>query len=302
MCLPSTQVDQFYRMWLPLLNFVNDHLKVVPSLSGNGTEGSIDVESAIKVRDALWKNVNVLDQFITNNPVHLSPDDLSILDSWRYHRQGSFIIFKALKKHAILISQDKKEEVYAVKGIKSSMEELFGPYLPMMIECVLLPFQDEIITDGLFRTYNITFGSGIKRRLKGVYDDAKERGDIIASLSQTEESLPRESLVTKAETINAKVLEAFQKHLYTSGLSQKTVARDIPAIEAFGQTLLNQQPEPASLRNFEEKELKTHLQGLPVTGRKTISISLKRFISFLRDTDRLDWEDAESFLEIIKRP
>lgn len=302
MCLPSMQVDQFYGMWLPLLNFINKEFNVVPDLYPKGSEGGIDVNSAIKVRDTLWKNVNVLDQFIKSNPSNLSLDDLSILDSWRYHHSGTFIIFKTLKKYAIFISQDKKENVYAVKGIKSSIEDLFGPFIPLMIECVLLPFHDEIITDGLFRTYNISFGGGIRRGWKDDYDDAKERGEIITSLSPFGKTLPRENQASKAEATNTKVLEAFQKYLYTSGLSQKTIARDIPAIEDFAQVLLIQQPNPSSLRDFGKKELAIHLQQLPITKRKTVSISLKRFISFLRDTDRVGWDDAASFLNTIKQP
>jgi hypothetical protein len=51
MCLPSTQVDQFYGMWLPLLNFVNKEFKIVPDLYPKGSEGGIDVNSAINVVD-----------------------------------------------------------------------------------------------------------------------------------------------------------------------------------------------------------------------------------------------------------
>ena len=243
----------------------------------------------------------MLDQFIMNNPLHLSSDEIRIVDNWRHHRQGKFIIFKTLKKYAIFISQDEIGKVYAVKGLKSSMEELFGPYIPLMIDAVLLPFNDAIITDGLFHTYRISFGSGIRSSLKSVFDDAKEREVIISTLLPTAEPLPREIKFAKAHKINEKVLNAFQKRLYTSGLSHHTVSRDILAIESFGQFLLMQQPDPASLRNFGEKELSNHLQLLPETERKTIKISLKRFISFLRDTERLDWDQAEIFLEVIKQ-
>ena len=302
MCLPPTQVDQFYGMWIPLLNFVNKELEVVPDLYPKGSEGGVDINSAIKVRDSLWKNVEVLDQFIQSNPSNLSLDDLSILDSWRYHRGGTFIIFKSLKKYALFISQDKKESVYAVKGLKSSFEALFGPYIPLMIECVLLPFHDEIITDGLFRTYNISFGGGIRRRLKVVYDNAKECGEIITSLSPIGKTLSWENQVSNAEVTNKKVLEAFQKHLYSSELSQKTIDRDISTIQDFAQALQTQQINSPSLRDFGRNELATYLQKLPITQRKTLIISLKRFISFLRDTDRVNWDNAASFLDLLKQP
>lgn len=298
MCLPSTQVDQFYKIWPLLLHFVNERLKVVPSLSRNGPEGRVDGQDAVQIRDALWKNVEVLDQFIASRPAQLSDDDLSILDRWRYRRQGEFIIFKALKKHAIFISQDKKGEVYAVKGLKSSMEEMF-PFIPIMVEGVLLPFHDEIISDGLFRTYNITFGSGIRARLKGAYDDAKERGAIVTSLLPKSEMLMPESQIAKIEATNAKVLEAFPRHLYEINLSSKTVERDLTAVRAFGQALLASHPNPRSLRDFGEEDLRAYLRPLPASAQKTARMSLKRFIAFLRDSERLRWEDAGVLLNVV---
>lgn len=298
MCLPSTQVDQFYKIWPLLLNFVNEHLKVVPSLSSSGPEGILDVQNAIQIRDVLWKNVEVLDEFIASHPAQLSADDLSILDSWRYRRQGSFIVFKALKKHAIFISQDKKGEVYTVKGLKSSMEEMF-PFLPIMVEGVLLPFHDDIITDGLFRTYNITFGSGIRARLKGAYDDAKERGAILTSLLPKSEMLTPESQIAKIEATNDKVLEAFPKYQYEMNLSAKTIERDLTAVRAFGQALLAGRPNPRSLRDFGEEDLRTYLRPLPASAQKSARMSLKRFIAFLRDSERLSWGEAGALLNVV---
>lgn len=297
MCLPTTQVDQFYKIWPLLLNFVNERLKVVPNLSDNGPEGSVDVKNAVQIRDALWKNVEVLDQFIASHPAQLSADDLSILDSWRYRRQGSFIVFKALKKHAIFISQDNRE-VYTVKGLKSTMEEMF-PFLPIMVEGVLLPFHDDIISDGLFQTYNITFGSGIRARLKSAYDDAKERGAVVTSLLPKSEMLMPENQIAKIEATNAKVLEAFPKYQYEMNLSSKTVERDLTAMRAFGQALLDSHPNPRSLRDFEEEDLGAYLQSLPASVQKSARMSLKRFIAFLRDSGRLSWGEAGALLEVV---
>jgi hypothetical protein len=300
MTLPTALVEQFYEIWRPLLNFANEHLRVVPTLSNQGLEDSIDVNHAVKVRDALWKNEAVIDQFIEVNPAHLSTEALSIVQSWKYRRQGTFFVYKALKKHTIFISQDKKTDVYAVKGLYSSYEEMFGPYLPTMIEAVLLPFYDEIITDGLFQGYNLTFGPGIKRNLKEIYDYAKELGEIVYTLLPTEELLSRESLIAKAEVTNEKVLNAFQKYQYQSGLSPKTVERDVLTVTSLAHFLLTGQPEPSSLRDFPSEALKSFRLSLSEKGRKLASLSLKRYISFLRDTNRLDWDEAENMLEIVK--
>jgi len=299
MTLPTSQVDLFYAIWRPLLGFANERLNVVPSLSGMGPNDKIISELAIKVRDALWQNDAVLDEFVSQNPAHLSKEALGIVQTWKYRLPGSFIVYKTLKKHAIFLSQAHSGDVYAVKGLYSSFEELFGMYLPIMIKTVLIPFQDEITTDGLFESYSVVFGPGIRSEFKDLYDDARERGDIITTLRPAGPQSHADR-VAKAEATNLKTLDAFQRHHYKSGLSPKTVARDLVAVTHFSQNLLSGQPEAASLRNFQTEMLFSYLIALPAKERKPATLSLRRYLSFLLDTGRLKWEDAQTMFEKLK--
>jgi hypothetical protein len=245
---------------------------VVPNLSGKGPKDSIDVNLAMKVCDAPWKHETILDTFIKKNPSQLSPNDLMILETWKYHRQGQFIIFKVLKKHAIFISQDKRADVFAVKGLYSSFEEMLGPYIPALIETVLLPFGNEIITDGIFQSYNLMFGSGIRGKLKEIYDDAKERDSIITTLLPNQEIQTRESLVEKADLINKRVVDAFSKYQYKSGRNPKTVERDMLTVTHFTNFLLSGLSEPASLREFQTEAIERFLLSVPEKDRKPIIV------------------------------
>ncbi|MBN1667947.1 MAG: hypothetical protein JW862_12705 [Anaerolineales bacterium] len=96
-------------------------------------------------------------------------------------RTGKFFVFKHLKKHSIFID-DGRREVFAVKGLYSPLEDVVGPYLPVLVETVLLPFGDEIIYDSLMQPHHIPFDSDIRGNLKAIYDDVKERGTIITTL------------------------------------------------------------------------------------------------------------------------
>ncbi len=301
MVLPTPQVDQFYRMWRPLLNFVNAELQIFPSLSGAGAKNDVDVNLAVKVRDTLWEKPEILDRFIEKNPAQLPSEDLAILRTWRYRRQGDFIIYKVLKKHSIFFSQDKTDDVFAVKGLYSPFDDIFGPYLPVMVKTVLLPFNDVIIADGLFESYNVSFGPGIRSQFKTVYENAKELWEIITTLLPDREPPSRESQAAKVEAINTKILDAFQKHQYKSGLSPKTVERDFMTVQSFVQSQLSQQAEPTSLRELEPNIIQNYLQSMPDKDQKTASLGLKRFIVFLRDTERIDWDKAENLLDRLKR-
>ena len=300
MCLPPAQVDRFYKIWRPLLHFANEELKVVPSLSGNECKDNINGRLAVKVRDMLWKHEKILDKFVANNPAQLSPDDLMIVESWKCYRHGQFIIFKALKKHTIFISQDKRMDVFAVKCLYSSFEEIFGSHIPVLVETALLPFGNEIITDGLLPSYNLMFGSGIRGELKAIYDDAKERDAIITSLLPGSQIPTRESLAAKMMSVNVKVLDAFMKHQYKSGRSPKTVERDMLSISDFADFLISGQKEPGSLRDFQQEALKSFLLSVPEKGRKAYILSIKRFLLFMRDTGRLNWDDTEEMLDLVK--
>ncbi len=299
MTFPTSQVDLFYAIWRPLLGFANERLNVVPSLSGKGPKDKIISELAIKVRDALWQNEFVLDEFVSQNPARLSEEALGIVQTWKYRLPGTFIVYKTLKKHAIFLSQDHSGDVYAVKGLYSSFEELFGMYLPIMIKTVLIPFQDEITTDGLFESYSLIFGPGIRSEFKDLYNDARERGDIITTLRPSSPTT-QAAQVAKAEATNLKTLDAFQKHQYKSGLSPKTVERDLVAATRFSQYLLRGQSEAASLRNFQAESLFNYLTELPAKERRPDTLSLKRYLSFLLETGRLDWEEAQTMIEMLK--
>ena len=59
--------------------------------------------------------------------------------------------------------------------------DILPPTLPLLIKAVLLPWKGQIIWDGLFTIYNISFGSGIRGSIRESYRQAKAAG-IITSL------------------------------------------------------------------------------------------------------------------------
>ena len=74
----------------------------------------------------------------------------------------------------------EEQKVYQVLGIISSWEEMFQFMpMPLLIEATFMPFRDVIISDGLVMPYNILIGSGMKRKLKNIYMDAKKSGTLI---------------------------------------------------------------------------------------------------------------------------
>lgn len=299
MTLPIPQVDRFYTIWKHLLYFTNQRLKLVAKFNILEPGAQITTSDAILLRNALWKQADLFDEFITRNPGELSESDLNIAKSWKYRREGTFFIYQSLKKHAIFIDDQNPPEVYAVKGLYSPFETIF-PFLPYLVKTVLFPFEDEIIADGLYESYNISFGSGIRSSFKDAYNDAKERGEIITSLLPEAQSLSAQDRMAKAAATNGKVLKDFEKSLFRSGTSPKIAMRDLETVAHYAEILQRAMPQPRSLREIDPMDLSAYLESLPEPERRPAVTGFNRFVKFMRDTARLDWDRAEDVLEFLK--
>ena len=179
------------------------------------------------------------------------------------------------------------------------MEEIVS-FVPVFVEAVLLPYGNEIIYDGLLQSYNVMFGSGIRGNLNAIYADARERDAVITSLTPPAQPISMEDQVAKAEGINAKVLQAFQKYLYQSGQSPKIVERDLATVKALAAVNLQSKAGIFSLLEIDPEAMEHCLSSLPETAHKPAITGYKRFVKFMRDTGRLDWDEAEDLLLILK--
>ena len=299
MQLPPDQVERFFAIWRPLLLFVNQRLRVEPAMLDAKVDESWDYNLVFPIREALWANDALREAFIAENPAGLSPADLAIVERWRHRVAGKFFVFRHLKKHSILIGGDP-QEVYAVLGLGSALDELV-PFAPCYVEAVLLPFEGQIIYDSLLVPYNVYFGPGYRRSLAETYNDAKERGAIITALPPREPA-SREEEEVGAHEVDARVLEAFRKHLYRGGLGPKVVERDVAAVSAFADWLAGR-PEPRSLRDFGADAARSYLATLESERSKEAKqgkTGLTRFLRFLRDTGRMDYDRARKALASLK--
>lgn len=177
MILTREDGDLYYRLWRPLLDFVNQKYHVNRNLKNIATEGDLDPADVKEVADKLWSEIEVIDLYLEKHP-EIEGEERTIIQGWKRRIQGRFIMERHLKKGSIFISIEDSE-VYQVKGIRSSWEELFyGAPMPLMLEATLIPFRDVIISDGLVMTYNVFLGSGMRKEVKDIYMAAKRNGEI----------------------------------------------------------------------------------------------------------------------------
>jgi len=182
--LEKTDIDLFYRLYSTLLCFVNKQAEILQPKTLSPNEFMVlPVGERVKVRDALYKQKEYIDQFIKSEDAkEFNSEELAIINGWKHFKKGTFYIYKHLKNHSIFLDDSSgKEKAFAVSGIFDPIEDMF-PTPPVLVETVLIPFKDRIIYDGFFMGYSIYFGPGIRKRLKDSYEEAKHNFDLITQL------------------------------------------------------------------------------------------------------------------------
>jgi hypothetical protein len=164
--LTGGEVKRFYTIWFPLLHYVNQQRKLLPAFPDQWGDASVDVQDAVILRDALWADDALREAFIAENPASLSADDLALVESWRYRVAGDFYVFRYLKKHTVFLSGESPMRAYGVLGLLSPIEEIVGPYLPILVNAVLSPFEGRIIYDSLLSPHSVYFGGGWRSSLR----------------------------------------------------------------------------------------------------------------------------------------
>jgi len=182
MKLSKEEVGLFYKLYHSLLVYVNKKFDIVKSINSPEDFKRFPIGEINKLRDRLYKHPELINSFVTENPLNFSTSELNIIRGWKDFVKGKFLIFRYLKNYTIFLDPDEPPKAYGVFALNSTFEEMVGPYLPIMVEAVLLPFNDKIMYDSIFVPYRITFGSGIRRSFNDAYQKAKSRFGIITSL------------------------------------------------------------------------------------------------------------------------
>jgi hypothetical protein len=170
----------FFKLMPALQAYANRHLHIIKNVETPEQYQKTTNENRIKLRNALYKKAEIIDDFAREDPFGFSPDELAIVSGWKNFVAGDFFIDRILKKHAIFIGNNK---VYAVLALMEPLQEVLGGMpMPAYIKTVLLPFKGKIIYDGLIEGYNISFGPGITASMSDTYRAAKQHGKIIESL------------------------------------------------------------------------------------------------------------------------
>ena len=178
--LSEPDVRQFYDLLWSLQHYVNQKHQVHPDVTTVEQYALLTSQDKCEVGDVIYANLDIIDDFVRENPRLLSDDQLEIVARWKNLVEGKFFIERLLKRYAVFIGDNK---VYGVLGLYDPIEDLLTPIKPpVYVQTALLPFKGRIVYDGNLRFYSISFGGGMKRMLKEQYMTAKQNDRIITTL------------------------------------------------------------------------------------------------------------------------
>ncbi|NTV65523.1 MAG: hypothetical protein HGA65_18590, partial [Oscillochloris sp.] len=176
-------------------------------------------------------------------------------------------------------------------GLASPIDDIIPVPPPCLIETTLLPFEGKIIYDSLIRSFNISFGSGIRSSLNETYKAAQERGMLLTSLAASDVGI--EGIRTR----NTKLLALFIQYITRANMSQKTLDGHRDTIARFGEAHLLALKPPRGLIETRAEDVALYLGNM---GDDVNLTSFKHFARFLRDTGRASWEETEAMLKELR--
>jgi len=183
MLVTPDEATLYWKLHWALLAHTNRRLNIILDAATLDEVLLISTPEKMEIREAFYKDPNLLESFITENPEHLPSDESAIVASWRHRVSGNFYIVRYLKRYAVFLSTTEPQHLYGVLGLTETLDDVLGGRpLPIYVQAVLLPFKDKIIYDGLLGGYNIYFGGGIRSSVKKTYNRLKRREGIVERL------------------------------------------------------------------------------------------------------------------------
>lgn len=136
----------FYSTMNALLVYTNQRLHVVrpECLRERPENRDMLYLNGGRVSDALWRNRALIEDFVRDNPLGLSEEQLSIARPWRHALRDMFTVIDANEDRALYMNRDR---IFVV-GALQDPADAHVHHIPSLMLLTLVPFKGGIVTDG----------------------------------------------------------------------------------------------------------------------------------------------------------
>lgn len=170
----------FHKLMNFLLFYVNKKTGIIKDANTIEKLLNNDIVQTQLIRKKIFSDkYNFIDTYVSENPDGLSHEELQIVASWKNYKTDKFFVIKHTKEFSLFLGNTI---VYGVKGITDSFEEKFQGHAPVIVDITLIPFKENIIYDGIFFPYQVSFGGSMRSSLKQQSEEAIQKFGIITDL------------------------------------------------------------------------------------------------------------------------
>lgn len=169
-CIDKEDAIMFFALRNILLDYTNYKYKINPELEVLSDINNSNPEEVQAIREKLWSDTNIINDYIKENPNNLDEQSLEIISEWNKKKiNDKFVLYKYEDEYSVFIGE---ENIYYVKGLKETIKNIIPEYrLPIFVETVLLPFKEQIIYDSYIIQYSMSFGKGMKDIFDKQYEE-----------------------------------------------------------------------------------------------------------------------------------
>lgn len=172
--LPRRGADQFYKLYLSLIDYVNQKYEINLDVGKIEKQEETNPELIKDIDDYLWKHKNVIDEYIKDNPLNLKQDELDIVANFKSAlTSDEFILVGFDRDYTRILSNDGM--IYMVKGIRDNIDKMIkNREIPVHIKTTLLMFKGRIIHNSFMYYRDIDYSSDLRNEIAFLCDKAKE--------------------------------------------------------------------------------------------------------------------------------
>ena len=203
MKLSRLQCHRFFSLFDPLTIYANAHLDVVEAheLVVNTARG-IDELAQAKVAYELWQNLNVIDDFVRDNPARLTSGELETVAAWRKGLTGHFLVYRFPDGVVRLFGDGY---AFDVCGLSKEIEDMVGA-LPAFVQTTLLPFDSLIVYSEYLNLMPVGYSDSLRAMIEEDAQRLLDEGLIVTSgsdLIEVADALREKELATDIEGVLA---------------------------------------------------------------------------------------------------
>ncbi|MCU4718550.1 hypothetical protein [Halapricum hydrolyticum] len=192
MMLDMESEDRFLDLYAHLLVYVNDRFDVIEGIETVGDISNRNTSDLLPLRQRLYEEDTeaIIESFVEENPANLPADDLDTVADWTDSEYGECVVVRHLSDYAVLLDWSDPPRAFGVKAVRMPFTDLWPEErLPVFLsEVALLPFEDQIVTDGWLAIQRVVAGGNLSTDIDDSYEEAKHRLGIIETLPAPDES------------------------------------------------------------------------------------------------------------------